>query len=313
MPWFVAINASTHFFNMGGWSMTVDRSTRLFRACSYLIVGIVIFITVIPFLLVVIGSFTNESEIIREGYRLFPRRLSLSAYRLVFEHPGAIVRAYGITLIVAVTGVSLGLLFMSMGAYVLGRPDFRYRNVFSFSIYLTMLFPGGLVPLYLMVVSLFQWKNNLLALILPAMMVPVWIFILRTFMQSIPFELIESGKVEGASEYTIFFRIILPLSKAGQAVIGLFALLFYWNNWRLALLFLSRRSLYPIQYLLYTILQDTMAADSLLADMNLPVAETPQESLKLALAVIATLPVLFAYPFVQRYFVKGITIGAVKG
>lgn len=280
---------------------------------SYTVVGIVVLVAVIPFWMVLIGSFTSESEIIRDGYSLIPQSLSLGAYRLLFEHPVAVARAYGVTILVSAAGVTIGLLSMSMGAYVLSRPDFRYRNVFSFGIYLTMLFPGGLVPLYLMVVSVFHWKNNLLALILPALMAPVWIFILRTFMQSIPFELVESAKVEGASEYAIFFRIILPLSKAGQAVIGLFAMLFYWNNWRLALLFLTKRSLYPIQYLLYSILQDAMAADSLLADMNLPYAETPQESLKLALAVIATVPVLFAYPFVQRYFVKGITIGAVKG
>ncbi len=287
-------------------------SARITHFFGYTIVTIVILICVIPFWMIIIGSVTDESEIISEGYKLFPEQFSLTAYARLFKYPMEIVNAYFITIVVSFTGVFFGLLSMSAGAYVLSRNDFRYRNFFSFAIYFTALFPGGLVPLYLLVITVFRWKNNILALIIPMMMTPYWIIILRTFMKTIPFELVEAAKIDGASEYLIFFRIIMPLAKAGLAVIGLFLGIFYWNNWRSAMLFMTKSEMYPIQYFLYIILQsvDPQGASG---SVDTDLIEAPVESLKMALAVIATVPTMLAYPFVQRYFVKGITIGAVKG
>nr|WP_233500854.1 carbohydrate ABC transporter permease [Paenibacillus antibioticophila] len=269
---------------------------------------------IFPFLLVVSSSLTEESAIVENGFQIFPTRFSLEAYRILFEFPTDMLKAYGVTISVTALGTLAGLFLTSMTAYVLARKDFKWRNIFSFFFFFTTLFSGGLVPWYLLIVNYLQLKDTLLVLILPMLMNVFYIIVMKTFMSSIPEAIIESAKIDGAGDFQIYLRFILPLSKPALATIGLFIALAYWNDWYNALLFISNSDLMPLQYYLYRLLgnmdgmRKAMMESGAVINFNIPT-----ESLKMAMTVVATGPILLAYPFVQRYFVQGLTIGAVKG
>nr|WP_249413024.1 carbohydrate ABC transporter permease [Paenibacillus antibioticophila] len=269
---------------------------------------------IFPFLLVVSSSLTEESAIVENGFQIFPTRFSLEAYRILFEFPTDMLKAYGVTISVTVLGTLAGLFLTSMTAYVLARKDFKWRNIFSFFFFFTTLFSGGLVPWYLLIVNYLQLKDTLLVLILPMLMNVFYIIVMKTFMSSIPEAIIESAKIDGAGDFQIYLRFILPLSKPALATIGLFIALAYWNDWYNALLFISNSDLMPLQYYLYRLLgnmdgmRKAMMESGAVVNFNIPT-----ESLKMAMTVVATGPILLAYPFIQRYFVQGLTIGAVKG
>ena len=193
------------------------------------------------------------------------------------------------------------------------RKDFKYRNQLSFFFYFTTLFNGGMVSTYIYYIRYLHLKDSLLALIIPGMFNVFYLLIMRTFVQTIPAELIESGKLDGANEYKVFFQIVLPLLKPGLATIGLFLALGYWNDWYNAMLYMNTEDLYPLQYMLYSIQQQTQALAQIASKAGISVANLPSTSLKLAMAVVATGPIVILYPFVQKYFVKGITVGSVKG
>jgi putative aldouronate transport system permease protein len=202
-----------------------------------------------------------------------------------------------------------------MTAYVLHKRDFKYRNGFAFYFYFTTLFSGGLVPWYILMSNpnYLGLKNNYLALLLPHMFNVFNIIILRTFMRTIPEAIGESAKVDGAGEFTVFFRLILPMSKPALATIALFISLVYWNDWFSATLFITKEEMYPLQYFLYKALNSMEAASKISEMIGVPTPEMPKESFKLALTVVTTGPIVFLYPFVQKFFIRGITIGAVKG
>lgn len=267
----------------------------------------------LPFLMVISASFTEERTIITEGYSLIPKKFSTFAYETIFNSFESVLRAYGVTLFVTIVGTLLGLLMTSMTAYVLCRKDFKYRNQISFFIFFTQMFGGGLIPWYIICVKWFGLKNNLAALILPALLTPFYIILMRNFMNSVPNEILESAKIDGMGDCGIFFTIMLPLSKSGLATIGLFLALDYWNDWRSAMLFIEDADLYPLQYYLYQIISQAKFASQLAAKTGIATPDMPTQSMKMAMAVVATGPIIFAYPFVQKYFVKGITVGAVKG
>ncbi len=279
---------------------------------AYVVLGCIALITVFPFLVLVINSFASEHAIINYGYSIVPRELSVSAYELVFLNPQKILQAYGVTLFITCFGTAASLFLSSMAAYCLSRKDLRYRNKLAFFIYFTTLFNGGLAPTYIVITTVLHLKNTLAVLILGPMFSVFYILILRNFFtHSIPGSLSEAAKIDGAGDFTIFLRIVLPLTAPALASIGLFTALAYWNDWWTAMLYVERQNLMPLQYVLYKILSSvTMAANIV---NNVATLNLPKESLKLAMTVISIGPIVLAYPFVQRFFIKGITLGSVKG
>ena len=288
-------------------------SSKVFYFFCYLIVTLSALICLIPFILLVSGSFTSEQWIRFHGFSLWPGEFSVESYKLIFKTPERIVRAYGVTIFITVVGTFLGLLLTTLTAYVIGRKDFKYRNRFSFYFYFTTLFNGGMVSTYIYYIQYLHLKDNILALILPGMFNVFYLLIMRTFITTVPFSLIESAKLDGAGEWYTFFHIVLPLLKPGLATIGLFLALGYWNDWYNAMLYINEEELYPLQYLLYSIQQEAQALARIAAQSGITVTDLPSDSLKLAMAVVATGPILILYPFVQKYFISGITIGSVKG
>nr|WP_309119234.1 carbohydrate ABC transporter permease [Paenibacillus sp.] len=272
---------------------------------------------ILPFLLLVSSSLTSQASIIQDGYSFIPKELSFEAYSYLWNDASRIARAYGITILVTLIGTSISLAITSLLAYPLSRRDLPMRNAVTFFIFFTMLFNGGLVPLYLVYTQLFDLKNTIWALIFPLLLTNAfYVIIMRTFFQTtIPNEVIESGKIDGAGELRIFVKIVLPLSLPILATIGLFQTINYWNDWFNGLIFLTDSKLYSVQNLLNRILLDVQYLASLdfgAAQGDLT-AGIPTETIRLAIAVIGVIPILVIYPFFQGFFVKGLTVGAVKG
>ncbi|CAM4510797.1 putative aldouronate transport system permease protein [Paenibacillus endophyticus] len=283
------------------------------NAVSYSWVTFVAVLCVLPFLLILSGSLTKESEIILEGFKLIPKQFSLEAYQFIFNYPQDILRAYGVTVSLTVLGTILSLFFISMSSYVIQRTDFKWRNAFSFFFYFTTLFSGGLVPFYILVVNYLKLKDTYWVLLLLPLINVFYILVMKSFMRSIPAAITESAKIDGAGDFTIFLRLILPLCKPALATIGLFVALNYWNDWFYSLLFISDQKLYALQYYLYKVIGNVDALKIVAEKTGNQVPDLPGEGIKMALTMVVTGPIIFLYPFVQRYFVKGLTIGAVKG
>ena len=292
------------------------RDEMVLKGLGYALTFVFGIMCVMPFVLIVVSSFSSEASILHRGYTLVPESFSLNAYRWVFRNPMRIVRAYANTIGVTVLGTAVALLMVVMGGYVLARPDFAWRNVLSFFFFFTTLFSGGLVPWYIICTQYLGFKNSYLALLMPPLF-SVWnLIVCKNFMKSIPFEITESAKVDGANDIRIFYSLILPLVKPLLATIGIFIALTYWNDWYNALLFITDKNMQPLQAFLQDMLQSANAlkqmASSGQADMNL-MGELPSETMKMAMTCVVTGPIIFVYPFVQKYFVKGLSIGAVKG
>lgn len=288
-------------------------STKLFYVICYIVVAIITLACLFPFIMLVSGSFSSEQAIRFQGYGLLPREFTTAAYALIFKTPMTVLRAYGVSIFITAVGTGLGLLFTTMTAYVIARKDFKYRNQLSFFFYFTTLFNGGMVCTYIFYIQYLHLKDSLWALILPPVFNVFYLMIMRTFVSAIPTALIESAKIDGAGEFRTFFSVILPLLKSGMATIGLFLALGYWNDWYNAMLYMNDESKYPLQYMLYSLMQKTQAMASIASQANISMADMPSSSLKLAMAVVATGPIVLVYPFVQKYFVKGVTVGSVKG
>jgi len=280
---------------------------------SFCVITPLTLICVIPFILILSGSFSKESVIVRTGYGLLPKSFDLASYEMVLRFPMDILRAYGVTVALTGLGSFMSLFLVSMTAYALLRKDFRTRNFFALFFYFTTLFSGGLVPWYILMLKYLQMKNNFLALLLPLLINVFDLIIMRTFMQSIPDSLCESAKLDGAGEFTIYSRIYIPLSKSALATIGLFVALRYWNDWYNAMLFIGDEKMYPLQYYLYKVLNSMQAAKQAAERAGVVVKDVPSQTFKLAMTVVATGPIVLLYPFLQKYFIRGITIGAVKG
>lgn len=291
----------------------MSNSTKIFYIMCYIFVTLMVVVCLLPFIMMVSGSFTSEHAIRFSGYGLLPKEFSLEAYKLIFKNPLTILHAYGVSVSIAVIGTALGLLLITMTSYVISRKDFKYRNIFSFFFYFTTLFNGGMVCTYIFYIRYLHLKDSMLALILPGIFNVFYLLIMRSFVSTIPAALIESAKIDGASEFRIFFKIILPLLKSGLATIGLFLALGYWNDWYNAMLYINSEAKYPLQYMLYNMLQQTQALAKIASQAGISVQNLPSSSLKMAMAVVATGPIILVYPFVQKYFVKGITVGSVKG
>ena len=291
-------------------------SEASFRILGYVLLFLFGMVCVVPFYMIGISSFASEAALIRNGFSLIPAEYSLEAYRLVFTNPARIGRAYLNTIIATVCGTSLAILLTTLTGYVLSRRDFKWRNGFSFFFFFTTLFNGGLIPWYILCTQVLKFKNTYAALILP-MAFPVWnMIITKNYMRGIPFEISESAKIDGAGELTIYLRLYMPLAKPLVATLGLFSALAYWNDWYHSMLFSTRQEMHSLQYFLQDMLATIQALKQLVAEGNIDAVQNvslPTTSMRMAMTCVATGPIILLYPMVQRYFVKGLTIGAVKG
>lgn len=271
---------------------------------------------VAPVVLVIMVSLTDEMEILRNGYSFFPKAFSTRAYEYIAASGKTIWRAYGISLFTTLIGTLLSVLITCMYAYPLARSNFRYKTFFSFIAYFTMIFGGGLIPWYMVYTHIFKIKDTIWIMIFPYLLNAWYALIMRTFYKTTIHEsIIESAKIDGAGEFRTFFIIVLPLCRAGLATVGLFCTLNYWNDWYLPLIFVNNPKLYNIQYLMYQYLLSIqfLSSSSSFSQSALAFKDLPSESARMAVAVLSIGPIIFAYPFFQKYFVKGLTIGAVKG
>ncbi len=266
----------------------------------------------LPFLLVLSASLTAESSLVVDGFRLIPKKWSLEAYEYIFRSPGEILSAYKTTTFITLFGTIVGTLIMTMLAYPLSRTDFKYKNVISFFVYFTMLFSGGVVAEYILVANFFKLRDTIWALILPLLLNAWNVMLLRMFLKSIPFSLIEAAYIEGAGELRIFFKIILPLGKIGIITISLFTALTFWNDWFLSMLYIDRGNIMSLQYMLYRIINKVELAKEQGAAMLFQ-EKLPNENLRMALCVVAAGPMVIVFMFFQKYFSKGIVAGSVKG
>lgn len=267
----------------------------------------------LPFILVIVSSFTDEVVLMQDGFRLFPRLLSIEAYRFIFR-TNKIFNAYKVTVFVTVAGTALSLLFTTMLAYPLSASNVKYRNRLAFYVYFTMLFQGGLVPSYILISRYLQLKNNIWVLIIPALISPWNMFLMRNFFRQLPDSFVESAKIDGANDIVILRKIILPVSLPSMATIGLFYALAYWNEWFRVLLYIDDSKLFSLQYLIMAILRSaTFAADIAQEGGITDYSFLPTYSVRMATLVAAIGPIVFVYPFIQKYFVKGLTVGGVKG
>jgi putative aldouronate transport system permease protein len=281
-----------------------------------LIFVILSILIIIPLWLAISISFSAEGEMFRNGYKLIPGQFSTAAYKFLFSQPDVILNAYRVSMSVTAIGTILGLVISTGLAYITVRKDFRYRNIVSFFVFFTILFQGGLVPYYIIITRWLHLGNSLWALIMPYLVIPMFVLFLKGFLQGLPNELFESAKMDGASELRIFFQIVIPLSKPGLATVGLFFLLRYWNDWFLALLFIEDFDKTPLQLMLARVMQNIQFirenAASLAAFQG-SMEDLPSEALRMATLIIAAGPMLFIFPFFQKYFVKGLTVGSIKG
>ena len=292
----------------------MNKKERTYQIVLCLIFTVICALIIFPFWLIVSASLSSASQLAKEGYQLIPRPVDFSAYKVVFENPGQVLRAYWVTFVFSVATMALGVLFMAMIAYPLSRKSLRGRGAINFYLYFTMLFSGGLVPTYIVISSMLHLNNTMWVYILPALISPWYTFMMRTFFSGIPGEIIESSTIDGASEYKIFFGMILPLSKPVLATVALFMFLGQWNNWYTALIYITRQELYSLQYLLQSIMENInmLKQNPQMASM-MEKSDIPSETVQMAMAVVVAGPALVIFPFFQKYFVKGLTVGSVKG
>lgn len=291
---------------------------RMLDIISYGFCGIVALVCLIPFIMIISGSLSSEEAITQNGFSLLPQDFTLEAYKTVFEEPMVVIQAYVTTIGLTLIGTVLGLLLQTMTAYVLSRKDFEWRNKFSFFFYFTTLFSGGLVPYYLLITQTLNLRDSYLALLLPLVFSVYNLLIMKSYIMGIPDSLIEAAKIDGCGEFRILFQVVLPLIKPALATVGLFIALAYWNDWYNAMLYIKDMNKYPLQYFLYEKVNNIEAYKDLIASNAvgsgaLSAISLPTQSLKMALTIVVTGPIVLAYPLVQKYFVQGITIGAVKG
>ncbi|MFC5530680.1 carbohydrate ABC transporter permease [Cohnella yongneupensis] len=275
---------------------------------------------VLPVLLVIVVSLSNEDSVLLHGYQFFPEKFSGFAYEFLFRDNWlSIVKAYGYSTFITVAGTLVGVIMMALFAYPISRKDFPARKAFTFYVFFTMLFSGGLVPFYLTYVQYLDLKDSLLALIIPLLISPFFVLLMKTFFtSSIPSEVLESATIDGAGEFRIFWGIVLPLSLPVLATVALFTTLTYWNDWFLSMIFITTEDKISLQYLMYKTMLNIQyltsnpnATQSISASGGL--LNLPSETVRMAMCVVGIGPMMLAYPFFQRFFVKGLTVGAVKG
>lgn len=291
--------------------------SRLSAAMINLIMAFMALVCLTPLILIISISFSDEIDIVKHGFHIIPMNFTTTAYSIIFKNMYKLVNAYKVTLTVTFTGTVVSLLIMSMFAYTLSRRDYKYKRILSFYLFFTMLFSGGLVPWYILITRYLKLTDSIAVLIIPYLVSAWYLFLLRTYFQKIPVSLIEAAKIDGAGEFRIYAGLIMPLSTPALATVGLFIALNYWNDWWLSLLFINRTELYSLQMLLKVMMDNI---DYLKSDISrmfgqemLKSMELPSESTRMAMCLLAIGPIMILFPFLQKYFVKGLTVGSIKG
>lgn len=291
-----------------GWYRLTDWVGRLAINGVLLLISLA---CLLPFWVVVAASLSTEGSLVNQGYALLPRQFNTLAYQYLLVDSAQVLNSYLVSLLVTGIGAPLGLLVMALVAYAMTRKQFQYRKWVAFYIFFTMLFSGGLVPSYILITQYLKLKDSLPVLIAPALVVGGWVLILRTYFRDLPEELLDAARMDGCGEWRTFFQIVAPLSTPGLATVGLFSALMYWNDWFTPLLYIEEPELFPIQYLLYTIVNNMDFLDLLSQQAGVRV-DPPRIPARMAMVVLAIGPILLAYPFVQRYFIRGIRVGSLK-
>lgn len=288
-------------------------SDKLLLGVFYIFISVFAAFCLLPFVLVIISSFTDEITLMKNGFTFVPQKWSTEAYRFIFR-TNKIFNACKVTIFTTVAGTALSLLFTTMLAYPLSASNVKYRNKMAFYVYFTMLFHGGLVPSYILITRYLHLKNNIWVLIIPAIITPWNMFLMRNFFRQLPESFVESAKIDGANDIVILKDIILPISLPSIATIGLFYALAYWNEWFKVLLYIDDSKLFSLQYLIMAILRSaTFASDIAEAGGLTDYSFLPTYSVRMATLVMAIGPIVFVYPFIQKYFIRGLTVGGVKG
>lgn len=289
---------------------------KIFGRTATIILFVIAVISLLPIVMLLVTSVSDEEMIMSQGYTFFPAKLSLDSYIYMFHQGSVIFRAYGITILVTAVGTALSVLFTAMLAYPMSRENFKYKNALAFFVFFTMLFHGGVVPSYIMWSSYMHVKDTIWGLIFPNYLVTTMnVLLVRNYYTSnIPVSLIESSQIDGAREGTVFFRIVFPLAKPSIATISLFTGLTYWNDWINGMYFINDSRMFGIQNYLIHIMNNIQALKSAAAAMmGAAGVKLPSFSVRMAIAVIAVLPIIVIYPFVQKYLLRGVVMGAVKG
>lgn len=277
---------------------------------------VVCLVALIPIYIIVIASVTSEAALTENGYRLWPAAFSSMAYKFLFAQGSIVLTAYINTILSTLAGTVLAVVMVGLYGYAISRDTFKFKGFFTFYAFFTMLFGGGLVAYYMVTRQVLQIQNSLWALFLPSAFSPFWVIVMRTFYKAnVPNEVIESARIDGASEWRTLLQIVLPLAVPGLATVALFSAIGIWNNFFNCLLLVDEAKYYSLQFTIYTTLNNIRFllenADKLMGLVNM--AELPSQTFRMAMAVVTVGPIIFAYPFFQRYFIRGLTIGAVKG
>lgn len=295
------------------------REERNFQIFAHVVMIILSLLAVVPFVLLVISSFTDNDVLIANGYSFTPAKWSTYAYEYIFKTGNSVVHAYGISIVLTLVGTALALSITTLLAYALSKPDLPFRSVLLFLVFFTLLFNGGLVPTYIVYSNMLNIKNTFWALLVPGLLMNGFnVMLMKSyFCSSIPTEILDAAYIDGASEYKTFSSVVLPLSKPIVATIGLFAGIAYWNDWMNGYIYLTKRTdLYSVQNLLNRMMQNIQYLSQNSArvqDAGVGLASIPSVSVRMAMATVGVLPILVSYPFIQGNFVKGITLGGVKG
>lgn len=294
--------------------MLRTKSDRIVMVIVYGIVALFAAVCLYPLLLTLMTSITDEQTLVRDGYRMFPQKYSLAAYEMIATTMSSkVLSAYKMTILVTVIGTALSLVVTASVAYVVSVRDFKQRNIINMMLYVPMVFSAGLLPWYIVCTKYYHLTNTIWALILPPCLNVFNVFLMRNFFQSLPTAVFESARIDGAGHFRIFVQIAVPMAQVGIITVGMMYALGYWNDYYNALMFIRKSEMYPMQYYLYNILSNIQfAARQSQTRTNYNIA-IPSESMKMAIIIVTILPILFLYPMIQRYIVKGVVVGAVKG
>lgn len=292
--------------------MKFSLTDKTFSAFSYVfVIGFTLF-SLLPFWLMIMGSVTRESALILHGYSLFPQGISFAAYQAILQSK-MLLRSYSITIIITTVGTILALCISAMLAYSLANKRNVFRGSMLAFVYFPMLFNGGLIPFYILVSRWLHLSNSLWAIIIPLLCQPFLVFLLVSFFRTVPGELEESARMDGANEMRVFFQIIVPISKPILATVGLFYALNYWNDWFMGLMFIDEGSKFPLQLILRRMVSNMEAAKNLIPSAAAISVEAPLLGVRMATTIITIGPIILLYPFLQKYFIQGLTVGAIKG
>jgi len=287
-------------------------SDRILMAVFYCVIVLFTCLCIFPFLLLISSSITDELSLVQSGYSIFPTKFSFEAYKLILQ-TDVIYKSYMVTFGTTVIGTVISLIVTSGIAYAISERRLKYAGVISFFLYMTILFNGGLVAYYLLIAKYLHMKDTMWALILPGVLSPYYVYMLRNFFRSVPESLAESARIDGANDMTVLMRIIIPVSLPAMSTIGLFYAIGFWNEWFRALLFIEKPDLYPLQYIIMAIIRNVEFASSMVNANQQITSVVPALSARMATTVATIGPIIFLYPFLQKYFIRGLVMGAVKG